>query len=388
MSLAAALQITPLPLRHTLPIPTPHHVGHPPTSFQNPWPSFHAHSWLDALITSRRNRDFKPVPPRDQLVKIVSPDWGAGQAGLKATWIGHASFLIETPGHGDGGGRGVRVLFDPVFSERTSPVSWAGPKRYTPTPCELAEVPDVDLVVISHDHYDHMDIETLRAIYERRKGQIHFLVPLRNAVRLHGMGIAAEDVTQLDWWEGVQVQVPSVGSVKLTCTPSQHFSGRALWDRMSTLWSSWVLECVDSSPTSTGPSTASPLKLFFSGDTGYRYVPEEASEDSVPVCPAFREIGAEYGPFDLSLLPIGLYSPRHFMSPVHCTPEDTVCLHRDLRSRKSVGMHYGTVRGGISQYFEEVTEPPRRFREACETAGLVWGKELALLDVGETVVVG
>ena len=332
------------------------------------------------------------MPSRDQLVNIVRPDWGAGQEGLKATWIGHATFLIETPVQDNGGEkRGVRILFDPVFSERTSPVSWAGPKRYTPTPCTLAEVPEVDVVVISHDHYDHLDSETLRAIYARRKGKVHFLVPLGNAARLHGMGIASEDVTELDWWEGVQVGVPSVGSVKLTCTPSQHFSGRALWDRMSTLWSSWVLECGDSSsiPASigTGPSTASLPKLFFAGDTGYRYVPEEATEDSVPVCPAFGEIGEEYGPFDLSLLPIGLYSPRHFMSPVHCTPEDAVCLHRHLRSKKSIGMHYGTVRGGISQYFEDVTEPPRRFQEACETAGMVWGKELALLDVGETIVV-
>lgn len=389
MSLTVAPEVTPLPLRHALPTPPPHHIGNPPTAFQNPWPSFHQHTWLDALLTSRRNRDFKPVPSRDQLVKIVRPNWGSGQDGLKATWIGHASFLVETPSQADinGGGRGVRILFDPVFSERTSPVSWAGPKRYTPTPCTLAEVPEVDVVVISHDHYDHMDAETLRPLYERRKGKIHFLVPLGNAGRLHGMGIAMEDVTQLDWWEGVQVTVPTVGSVKLTCTPSQHFSGRALWDRMSTLWSSWVLECGDV-PSAAAESTAvSPLKLFFSGDTGYRYVPSQASEDTVPVCPAFHEIGEEYGPFDLSLLPIGLYSPRHFMSPVHCTPEDAVCLHRDLRSKRSIGMHYGTVRGGISQYFEEVTEPPRRFREACETAGLVWGKELALLDVGETVVV-
>lgn len=282
----------------------------------------------------------------------------------------------------------MRILFDPLFSERTSPVSWAGPKRYTPTPCTLAEVPEVDLVVISHDHYDHMDAETLRAIYARRKGKMHFLVPLGNAARLHGMGMAREDVTQLDWWEGVQVEVPNVGSVKLSCTPSQHFSGRTLWDRGSTLWGSWVLECSSDSPsTSAEASTASPLKLFFAGDTGYRYVPEGASEDSVPLCPAFREIGEEYGPFDLSLLPIGLYSPRQLMSPVHCTPEDAICLHRDLRSKRSIGMHYGTVRGGISQYFEEVTEPPRRFREACETAGMVWGKDAGLLDVGETVVV-
>ncbi|SLM40426.1 N-acyl-phosphatidylethanolamine-hydrolysing phospholipase D [Lasallia pustulata] len=389
MSITAIPKVTPQPPRHALPTPPPHHVNSPPTSFQNPWPSFHSHSFLDLFLTSRRNRDFKPVPSRDQLVNVVRPDWGSGQEGLKATWIGHASFLVETPIQDHDGERGVRILFDPLFSERTSPVSWAGPKRYTPTPCTLAEVPEVDLVAISHDHYDHLDAETLRAIYARRKGKIHFLVPLGNAARLHGMGIASEDVTQLDWWEGVQVEVPSVGNLRLTCTPAQHISGRALWDRMSTLWGSWVLECGDTSSATPipEPGSTSPLKLFFAGDTGYRYVPEEASEESVPFCPAFRETGEEFGPFDLSLLPIGLYAPRHLLSPVHCTPEDAVCLHRDLRSKKSIGMHYGTVRGGISQYFEEVTEPPRRFREACETAGMVWGKELGLLDVGQTVVV-
>ncbi|MCJ1304872.1 hypothetical protein MMC08_007685, partial [Hypocenomyce scalaris] len=380
MSLTTSHHITPLPLPRPLPSPPPHHIGTPPTSFRNPWPSFHSHSFLDAFLTSQRNRDFKPVPPRDKLVNVVTPDWATAQEGLKATWIGHASFLVETPRQ-EGRERGVRILFDPVFSERTSPVSWAGPKRYTPTPCTLAELPDVDVVVISHDHYDHLDSDTLRDIYARRKGMVHFLVPLGNAARLYGIGIAKEDVTQLDWWEGVQVEVSSVGSVKLTCTPSQHFSGRALWDRMSTLWSSWVLEC----GTSTEPNTAAPPRLFFAGDTGYRYVPQEASEDEVPFCPAFREIGEQYGPFDLSLLPIGLYSPRHFMSPVHCTPEDAVCLHSDLKSKRSIGMHWGTVRGGLSQYFEEVTEPPRRFREACEKGGKVWGKELGLLDVGETV---
>ena len=162
-----SITITKIPIPIPIPIPPnphssqpSHHVGNPPTSFTNPWPSFHKQSLFDLLISSQRNRDFKPVPSRDQLVTIQKPDWGIGREGLKATWIGHASFLVETSAS-DGAQRGVRVLFDPVFSERTSPVSWAGPKRYTPTPCTLDEVPDVDVVAISHDHYDHMDSDTL-----------------------------------------------------------------------------------------------------------------------------------------------------------------------------------------------------------------------------------
>ena len=361
----------------------PHHVGNPPTSFVNPWPSFNKLSLYQLLTSSVQGRDFKPIPSRDHLVPVQKPDWGVAEPGLKTTWIGHASFLIETPSDG---ARGVRILLDPVFSERTSPVSWAGPKRYSPTPCTLDEIPDVDLIIISHDHYDHMDSATLSAVYTRRKGHVHFLVGLGNASRLRGFGIAAQDVTELDWWDSVHV-VANVGSLNITCTPSQHTSGRAIWDQGSTLWCSWVLECGGCDDTPKNSQSSPNRKIFFAGDTGYRYVPKEANEADMPRCPAFKEIGDTFGPFDLCLLPIGLYAPRHLLSSVHCNPEDALCLHEDLKSKKSVGMHYGTVRGGISQYFEEVTEPPRRFQEACKKAGKVWGEELALMDIGATLIV-
>ena len=332
-------------------------------------------------MTSRQRGDFQPVPStREKLVKIRTPDWGSSsehKGALKATWIGHASFLIETPTRSSAK-RGVRILFDPVFSERTSPVSFAGPKRYTPTPCALEALPDVDVVVISHDHYDHMDSDTLYKIFQRRKGNVHFVVPLGNAARLVGFGIAQDAVTQLDWWQTIHVNVLNIGKITLTCTPSQHFSGRGVFDQGSTLWSSWVLEAA-------GP--AGTKKVYFSGDTGYRYVPNGSKDEDVPCCPAFGEIAETFGGFDLSLLPIGLYSPRHFCSPIHCNPEDSVQLHRILKSKRTIGMHYGTVRGGISQYYEEVTEPPRRFREAAERDGLKWGKEIGLIDVGETATV-
>jgi len=365
--------------------PPAHHVGNPPTSFVNPWPSFTQHSALTMVTTSLRNRDFKPIPPRDKLVAIQQPDWGSDKSGLKGTWIGHATFLIETPKTEAAADRGLRVLFDPVFSERTSPLSFAGPKRYTPTPCTLDELPDIDLVVISHDHYDHMDSDTLLKIQTRGKGSTHFLVGLGNASRLRGFGIHSDRVTELDWWDGARLDVTGVGSVTLTCTPSQHFSGRGVIDHGSTLWCSWVLETQPLEQQSALGGLNK--KLFFAGDTGYRYVPKDVNESERPCCPVFREIGETFGPFDLCLLPIGLYSPRHLMSPIHCTPEDAICLHKDLKSRKSIGMHYGTVRGGISQYFEEVTEPPRRFKEACEKEGKVWGEELGLIAVGETVAV-
>lgn len=355
-----------------------HHVGTPPTSFKNPWPSFLLPTRLQLLGTSFHRPPFIPVPSRDKLVTVQKPDWGTGRDGLKATWIGHATFLVETPRTGSAA-RGIRVLFDPVFSERTSPVSFAGPKRYTPTPCTIDELPDVDVIAISHDHYDHMDSDTLLKLWTKRKEGIHILVGLGNASRIRGFGISATSVTEMDWWDRARVEVPGLDPVTITCAPTQHFSGRGVMDHGSTLWCSWVLE------TGNPENLSNTKKLFFAGDTGYRHVPKDANESEVPRCPAFKEIGEAFGPFDLSMLPIGLYSPRHLLSSLHCTPEDALCLHKDLKSKKSVGMHYGTVRGGLSQYFEDVTDPPRRFQEACENEGMQWGEELLLIGVGQTI---
>ncbi|KAJ7085396.1 beta-lactamase superfamily domain-containing protein [Mycena belliarum] len=364
--------------------PPAHHVGSPPMSFCNPWTSYGTDYTLLSILQIRfgSTRNFVPVPAsRAELVPIRSPDWGAGKDGLKATWIGHASFLVETSCTADAV-RGVRVLLDPVFSERTSPVGFAGPKRFSPTPCTLEELPEVDVVAISHDHYDHLDSATIRFVNQRGAGNVRFLCPLGVGRHLTGMGVAAADVTELDWWDGVVVNVPSVGSIHLVCTPSQHNSGRSLWDKNVALWSSWVLEEV-------GEAAAKSKRVFFAGDTAYRAVDEEDPADltTFPHCPAFAEIGELYGPFDLALLPIGCYSPRSFMSKVHCAPEDAVCIHRDIRSKRSIGMHYGTVRGGLSQQYEDVREPPRRWREACEREGLVWDQEAGLCDIGETVII-
>lgn len=342
-----------------------------------------------------------PVPEtRDELVKLRKPDWGRSDdpscSRLKATWIGHASWLIETPKqsvdfsfdnddseNASSDARGVRIIVDPVFSERTSPISFLGPKRYTPTPCSLEEVPEVDLCLISHSHYDHLDLDTINKLYARNP-DMHFLCGLGNAKWFHSCGIQEGNVAELDWWQGVQVDAPGVGSVKLICTPAQHFSGRGLTDKNSTLWCSWVVE----EAVSGGSRT--PRKLYFAGDTGYRTVfqahPTKEQEEAQPVCPAFKDIGKFLGPFDLALLPIGLCTPRDVMSAIHCAPEDTVHVHTDVNSKRSIGMHYGTFRGGISAQYEDVRYPPRRWKEVCEEAGLQWGEEVGLCDIGETVL--
>ncbi|KAF2238536.1 Metallo-hydrolase/oxidoreductase [Viridothelium virens] len=412
-STSPPVTITRLPAKYPPNYPSTnpaHHVGSPPSSFRNPWPSAGPHNGLLSALETRfgRNRNFVPVPSdRTELVGVRKPDWGKGKPGLKATWIGHASFLIETTTMATNGGkgeqkgsergkqRGVRILLDPVFSERTSPSQWFGPKRYTPTPCKLEELPEVDVVVISHNHYDHLDAATIREVDRMGKGRVRYLCGIGNKGCLEGIGVRGEDVVEMDWWDGVEVEVEGVGKVKIVCTPAQHFSGRAVWNMGAGLWCSWVIEenlglsdKGDSSPK--GKPISVPRKLYFAaGDTGYRARPSPEPKDlsTLPHCPAFSEIGNLYGPFNLALLPIGLYSPPSFMSTVHCAPEDSACIHRDIKSRKSIGMHWGTVRGGLSAQYEDVREPPRRWKESCEKAGLRWGQEVGLCDIGETVTV-
>ncbi|KIW09204.1 uncharacterized protein PV09_00132 [Verruconis gallopava] len=365
-----------------------HHVNSPPTSFRNPWPSAKAASpSVMSLLATRfgwgnEKKNYVPVPStRDELVKIRTPNWGFDQQDkLRATWFGHASFLAELP-VADGAKRGLRILLDPVFATQMGPWARIGPKRFSPLPCALEDVPDVDLVLISHNHYDHLDVDAIRTLYARRTNAVHFLCGLNNKSWFVSCGIPADQVTELDWWDEIEATVDGVGSAKIVCTPAQHTSARTPSDRNCTLWCSWVVQNI---------SDGNRKNLFFAGDTGYRSITKEdlnTNEKSLPRCPAFEEIGELYGPFDLALLPIGCFLPRTFMSLVHCAPEDAVCIHQDIKSKKSIGMHYGTIRGGISGQYEEVTLPPRRFEEKAREAGLKWGEEIGLCDIGETVAV-
>jgi L-ascorbate metabolism protein UlaG (beta-lactamase superfamily) len=369
--------------------PKTHHVGNPPKGFQNPWSSHNpTHSGPLSVLKCRFARDrpeFVPVPAdRSGLVPVQKVDFSNSDPGFKVTWIGHASFLLQTS-RPEGTTRGINILCDPVFSERTSPFTWLGPKRYTPTPCTLQELLDsveIDAVLISHNHYDHADEETLKAIYAKRKSNVHFLAGLHNARWLSGFGIDRSHITELDWWDGVEIEVENAGTVRITCTPTQHFSSRWINDRDHDLWCSYAIH----------DQNEEGKKLYFAGDTAYRTIPAKnmsrEEEDEQPVCPTFKQVGDLLGPFDLALLPIGLCEPREWMSTVHANSWDSIRIHQDVRSKKSIGMHWGTVRGGLSQVYEDVRTPPKNWRKAADEAGLKWGEEIGLMHVGETLIIG
>ena len=219
--------------------------------------------------------------------------------GLRATYINHATVLIQVDG--------LNILTDPIWSDRASPVSFAGPKRIRGPGVAIEDLPEIDLIVVSHNHYDHMDTASLRTLRERQSREPVIISGLGNADLLRSLGY--DNAIELDWDESTDV-----GSSKVHFVECQHQSARGLHDRMRTLWGSFVIE------TSQGA-------IYFAGDTGYS--------------PHFAEQGARYGPFALSIIPIGAYEPRYFMKAMHLNPSEAVAAHKDLKSEQSLGIHFG-----------------------------------------------
>jgi N-acyl-phosphatidylethanolamine-hydrolysing phospholipase D len=252
------------------------------------------------------------------------------------TWIGHATLLVQMD-H-------VTFLTDPIWSDRASPVPYLGPSRFVPPGLALDALPPIDFVVVSHDHYDHMDLDTLSALSQRNP-EARFFVPLGNAELLRDVGIEA--VEELDWGGRAQVK-----GVEIVCVPVQHWGRRSLLDARQRLWSGWVV---------LGPGR----RFYFGGDAGY-------SAD-------YREVGTALGPFDLAALSIGAYEPAAMMRPWHLTPEEAVQAGLELGARSLVPIHFGTF--DLSD--EPLDEPPRRFRAAASAAGFDPEKS-PVLQVGET----
>ncbi|KDR71859.1 hypothetical protein GALMADRAFT_253640 [Galerina marginata CBS 339.88] len=379
-----------------------HWIDKSGTAFQNPWKSFRPHSLGDRLSLLPSAMSFPSAPKNiAELIPIRQPTWGVvkptdlkgedsstqpeGDANskIKTTWLGHACFLVELPSHLNPAenGRGVRILFDPVFSDRCSPSQWVGPKRYTPPPCKIEEIPEIDAVVISHNHYDHLDTHTIQTLLKRTSRTPHFFAPLGNAAYFKSLNVPTSHTHIMDWWESKRLVLSNSNdkktlAVDITCTPGQHFTGRSLTDTFKSLWAGWVVEEVQDGQ----PESRTPTKVYFAGDTGYRAVRDGQNEDEVPVCPAFETIGNKFGGFDVALIPIGAYLPRQFMSPIHCAPQDSVLLFKDIKAKKAVGMHWGTwILTG-----EDVVEPPKRLAEECKKAGIEEGA-FTVCDIGQTL---
>ncbi len=301
------------------------------------------HGFSD-FIQWRWERMWKEIPSADSyrfpLAKNDPAFLRSNRNHTTLTWIGHATLLLQM--HGE------NVLTDPQFSERASPVQWAGPKRVVPPGISMEDLPDIDIVIISHDHYDSLDVNTLRRLYSRPGGdKTMFYVPLGLREWFQKLGI--NNVVEMDWWEERERE-----GLRIIAVPMQHWGKRSPFSRNDHLWASWVLIADD-------------FRFYFGGDTGYS--------------PHFRETGDRFGPFDLALLPIGAYEPRWFMKDHHINPEEAVQAHIDLRSNLSVAMHWGT----FMLTDEPLDEPPVRLMKAMEENDIA-DNAFLVLQHGETII--
>ena len=242
----------------------------------------------------------KLSPPSDFMYPAATKHYLRNQP--SAVWIGHSTYLIEMDG--------LVILTDPVWDSYCSPIPIRSLRRYSEPPIALADLPPIDLVLLSHNHYDHLDAKTVSTLH-RFHPQIEWIVPQALAPWVRRRQI--HSVAEVEWWK-----THAAKNCKITAVPTQHFSGRGLWDKDKTHWNGYVVETPNK-------------RLYFTGDTGYN------GRD-------FKAIGGQFPYMDLSLIPIGTYSPQKFMQPVHINPFEAVQIHQDVKSRLSLGMHWNTFR--------------------------------------------
>jgi L-ascorbate metabolism protein UlaG (beta-lactamase superfamily) len=277
------------------------------------------------------------VPPAPlPIVSLTKSDFATPPAsGLRATWLGHSTVLVEIDG--------ARILFDPVWARRASPSSLIGPVRFHPPPLALEDLPPLDAILASHDHYDHLDRGVVRALARSAaQSRARFIVPLGVGAHLERWGVPPDRITELDWSEST-----TVGPLTVVATPARHFSGRGLTDGNHTLWASWAV---------AGPAH----RVFHSGDTG--------------AYAGFIDVGATHGPFDLTFIKIGAYGDG--WPDIHLTPEQAIGVHRQVRGTLLLPIHWGT----FNLAFHRWDEPADRV-----VAAAVAGTRLVMPKPGESV---
>jgi L-ascorbate metabolism protein UlaG (beta-lactamase superfamily) len=303
--------------------------------FFNPTGSNGQSFWqLPRLFLTKRTPWPKQVP-----VEPRRPPQPVGSGEVIVTFIGHATFLIQTATG--------NLLTDPMYSERASPLRFAGPRRVAAPGVPFKDLPQIDLVLLSHNHYDHCDLPTLRALSRRFRPRL--ITPLGNRRLLRSAGIAR--VEELDWWQQAVSASPHV-----TLVPAQHFSARGPLDRNRALWGGFIIE-------------AGRTRIFFAGDSGY--------------AGHFGEIRERFAPIDLALLPIGAYEPRWFMRDVHMNPAEAVQAHLDLDAARSIGMHFGTFQLTAEGISDPVDELDRALQEQD-----VPSSQFEVLEFGESLRIG
>ncbi|BCL75891.1 hypothetical protein JHS3_16270 [Jeongeupia sp. HS-3] len=257
---------------------------------------------------------------------------------IAVTWIGHVTLLIQIGG--------LNVLTDPLFSQRASPVQWAGPKRRVVLPMTLAELPRIDIVLLSHNHYDHLDAGSMHALAQQAGGPPRFLAPLGLKPWFAAAGLP--EPLELDWWDQTQI-----GALNITFVPAQHWSKRRLWgDENTSLWGGFVIEHAD-------------YRLWFAGDTAYS--------------PRLAEIGRRAGPIDFAMIPVGAYAPRWFMHNQHVDPVEALQLFNDVEAKAAMGIHWGT----FALTDEPIDEPIDAVPLARAAAGVA-DERFSLWAIGET----
>jgi N-acyl-phosphatidylethanolamine-hydrolysing phospholipase D len=319
----------------------------PDGTFRNPWPDSELRGLGDVarMLSERRGSTRVETPPRGTFPTAkpaVSHPRGP-ETGLAATWIGHSTVLLQVGG--------LNVITDPVFSRRASPVQWAGPGRVMEPGLPLAALPPLDVVLLSHNHYDHLDRPAVKRL-ARAHPRAAWVVPLGVGRYIRRWGV--REIVELDWWRET-----AIAGLRVTATPARHFSGRTLGDRNRSLWCGFALE-------------RGGRRAYFAGDTAFH--------------PGFGEIGARLGPFDFVMIPIGAYDPRWFMRVVHVDPEEAVQVYTDLAAPHAgmplplmLCIHWGTFRLTA----EPMDEPPRRTRARWQALGLDEGL-LWIARFGET----